>query len=208
MRSQPPSSGGTTSALASASTAGPGMPGPTSSRCWCRPPGPRSGSAGGLQARYNRLVRRFGGEKNPGAKKKAITAIAHTLLRSPTRSSRAGSPTPTWAQTSTPGGNHPSRNRPGWNASCKSSTRLHGHHHHQPPGGRINTRRLMTPQPWSRRQPASRSSRRTTDTLARTLPPLRSRFAHCRAPQRTQFSCQAHPAEHPSDAARFLWAVL
>jgi len=36
---------------------------------------------GRLQARYSRLVRRFGGEKNPGAKKKAITAIAHTLLK-------------------------------------------------------------------------------------------------------------------------------
>src|SRR5262249_45846419 len=36
---------------------------------------------GRLQARYNRLVRRFGGDKNTGAKKKAITAIAHTLLK-------------------------------------------------------------------------------------------------------------------------------
>ena len=36
---------------------------------------------GRLQARYRRLVRRFGGDKNPGAKKKAITAIAHTLLK-------------------------------------------------------------------------------------------------------------------------------
>jgi len=36
---------------------------------------------GRLQARYSRLVRRFGGEKNPAAKKKAITAIAHTLLK-------------------------------------------------------------------------------------------------------------------------------
>ena len=36
---------------------------------------------GRLQARYRRLVRRFGGEKNPGAKKKAIIAIAHTLLK-------------------------------------------------------------------------------------------------------------------------------
>ena len=34
-----------------------------------------------LQARYRRLVRRFGGDKNPGAKKKAILAIAHTLLK-------------------------------------------------------------------------------------------------------------------------------
>ena len=36
---------------------------------------------GRLQARYRRLVRRFGGDKNPGAKKKAIIAIAHTLLK-------------------------------------------------------------------------------------------------------------------------------
>jgi transposase len=36
---------------------------------------------GRLQARYNRLVRRTGGAKNPAAKKKAIVAIAHTLLK-------------------------------------------------------------------------------------------------------------------------------
>jgi transposase len=36
---------------------------------------------GRLQARYHRLVRRMGGEKNPAAKKKAIVAIAHTLLK-------------------------------------------------------------------------------------------------------------------------------
>ncbi len=36
---------------------------------------------GRLQARYRRLVRRFGGDKSPAAKKKAITAIAHTLLK-------------------------------------------------------------------------------------------------------------------------------
>ena len=36
---------------------------------------------GRLQARYNRLVRRLGGPKNPAAKKKAIVAIAHTLLK-------------------------------------------------------------------------------------------------------------------------------
>lgn len=36
---------------------------------------------GRLQARYSRLVRRFGGPKNPAAKKKAIVAIAHTLLK-------------------------------------------------------------------------------------------------------------------------------
>jgi transposase len=34
---------------------------------------------GRLRARYDRLVRRFGGHRNPDAKKKAIFAIAHTL---------------------------------------------------------------------------------------------------------------------------------
>jgi transposase len=36
---------------------------------------------GRLQARCHRLVRRMGGEKNPAARKKAIVAIAHTLLK-------------------------------------------------------------------------------------------------------------------------------
>jgi transposase len=36
---------------------------------------------GRLQARYSRLARRFGGTKNPAARKKAIVAIAHTLLK-------------------------------------------------------------------------------------------------------------------------------
>src|SRR5262249_24696356 len=36
---------------------------------------------GRLQDRYHRLVRRFGGANNPGARKKAIVAIAHTLLK-------------------------------------------------------------------------------------------------------------------------------
>jgi transposase len=47
---------------------------------------------GRLQARYNRLVRRFGGEKNPAAKKKAITAIAHTLLKIAYQVLQAGQP--------------------------------------------------------------------------------------------------------------------
>jgi len=34
---------------------------------------------GRLQSRYHRLVRRFGGYRNPAAKKRAIVAIAHTL---------------------------------------------------------------------------------------------------------------------------------
>jgi len=46
---------------------------------------------GRLQARYNRLVRRFGGDKNPAAKK-AITAIAHTLLKIAYQVLQAGTP--------------------------------------------------------------------------------------------------------------------
>jgi transposase len=47
---------------------------------------------GRLLARYHRLVRRFGGEKNPGAKKKAITAIAHTLLKIAYQVLKSGQP--------------------------------------------------------------------------------------------------------------------
>ena len=47
---------------------------------------------GRLQARYRRLVRRFGGEKNPAAKKKAIIAIAHTLLKIAYQVLRSGEP--------------------------------------------------------------------------------------------------------------------
>ena len=38
-------------------------------------------TSGRLKARYHRLVLRFGGYHNPSAKKKAIVAIAHTLLK-------------------------------------------------------------------------------------------------------------------------------
>jgi transposase len=47
---------------------------------------------GRLQARYNRLVRRFGGQHNPAAKKKAITAIAHTLLKIAYQVLKSGKP--------------------------------------------------------------------------------------------------------------------
>ena len=59
-----------------------------------RPGDARSGSRlrGRLQARYSRLVRRFGGDKNPAAKKKAITAIAHTLLKIAYQVLKTGTP--------------------------------------------------------------------------------------------------------------------
>ncbi len=47
---------------------------------------------GRLQARYHKLVRRFGGPKNPVAVKKAITAIAHTLLKIAYQVLRSGQP--------------------------------------------------------------------------------------------------------------------
>ena len=47
---------------------------------------------GRLQARYRRLVRRFGGDTNPAAKKKAITAVAHTLLKIAYQVLKTGTP--------------------------------------------------------------------------------------------------------------------
>jgi transposase len=47
---------------------------------------------GRLQARYGRLVRRFGGDTNSAAKKKAITAIAHTLLKIAYQVLKSGTP--------------------------------------------------------------------------------------------------------------------
>jgi transposase len=47
---------------------------------------------GRLQARYHKLVRRFGGPKNPAAAKKAILAIAHTLLKIAYQVLKSGKP--------------------------------------------------------------------------------------------------------------------
>ncbi|HEY5988206.1 MAG TPA: IS110 family transposase [Streptosporangiaceae bacterium] len=47
---------------------------------------------GRLQAKYHRLVRRFGGPKNPAAVKKAILAIAHTLLKIAYQVLKSGKP--------------------------------------------------------------------------------------------------------------------
>jgi transposase len=77
---------------------------------------------GRLQARYNRLVRRFGGTKNPAARKKAIIAIAHTLLKIAYHVLKTGTPTRTWEKTSTPAANPPAIARPGSRARSTSST--------------------------------------------------------------------------------------
>ena len=49
-------------------------------------------SQGRLQARYHKLVRRFGGPKNPAAVKKAILAVADTLLKIAYQVLRSGRP--------------------------------------------------------------------------------------------------------------------
>src|SRR5258708_32033535 len=47
---------------------------------------------GRLQARYHKLGGRFGGPKNPAAVKKAILAIAHTLLKIAYQVLKSGKP--------------------------------------------------------------------------------------------------------------------
>ena len=49
-------------------------------------------SQGRLQARYHKLVRRFGGPKNPAAVKKAILAVADTLLKIAYQVLKSGKP--------------------------------------------------------------------------------------------------------------------
>jgi hypothetical protein len=107
---------------------------------------------GRLQARYNRLVRRMGGPKNPAAKKKAIVAIAHTLLKIAYTVLKTG----TGYQE--PGADFYTRREfrtpPGLAGAPdpEAPPRLHRHHHHQPvprsrPGGRLTTRRLTRQPP-------------------------------------------------------------
>jgi hypothetical protein len=149
---------------------------------------------GRLQARYSRLVRRFGGEKNPAAKKKAITAIAHTLLKIACQVLKSGCPTRTWARTSTPAANHLVSARPGWNASCTSSTPA-------APSPSPSARRRPPCHPAANTHPPSRPAqepppdrharppRQTNQHRHRTLATTPARV-RCRAPTRTQFPCQ------------------
>ena len=98
---------GTTSAPKSASTAGPGMPAPTSSRCWSRPPGPRSGSGAGCRPGTTGWSAASAARRTRPRRRRRSPRSRTPCSRSPTRSSRAGRLTRTWAPTSTPGGNHP-----------------------------------------------------------------------------------------------------
>jgi len=94
---------------------------------------------GRLRARYSRLVRRFGGEKNPAAKKKAITAIAHTLLKIAYQVLRSGRPyedlgADFYTRRESP------RTAPGPPAAAAAKAQPRLHHHHHPRGGRLTAR--------------------------------------------------------------------
>jgi transposase len=104
-----------------ASTAGPGMPEPTSSRCWCRLPGPRYGSGDGCRPGITGWSAASAGTRTRARRRRRSSRSRTPCSRSPTRSSAPARPTGTWAQISTPGGNHPPSGRHSWNASCKSS---------------------------------------------------------------------------------------
>ena len=149
---------------------------------------------GRLQARYNRLVRRFGGEKNPAAKKKAITAIAHTLLKIAYQVLKSGTPyqdlgADFYTRRESPAAE---AGLPGTPAA-KAPPRLHHHHHHQPPGGRLTTRRLTrSPDPASpgaAADPGTPALPPDNQRHSQPSPPPRPGFAAARPP-RTQFSCQ------------------
>jgi hypothetical protein len=90
-------------------------------------------------ARFRRLVRKFGGPKDNGARKRAIIAIAHTLLKIAYAVLKSGKALPG----ARPGLLHPPRVRPGpaglpAAAAAKAQPRLHRHHH--PRGGRLMPR--------------------------------------------------------------------
>ena len=77
---------------------------------------------GRIQARFNRLVRKFGGARNKGAAKRAIIAIAHTLLKIAYQVLKAGKPYTDLGAASTTAASPPRPGRTTWSASCKSST--------------------------------------------------------------------------------------
>jgi len=151
---------------------------------------------GRLQARYNRLVRRFGGDKNPGAKKKAITAIAHTLLKIACQVLKTGTPYQDLGTDFCTRRESPGRSRPGWNASCKGSTPA-------APSPSPSARRRppynprLTTSPYSSQPRSSRRSRHprpTRRTSQRHRPRPRRRTGQgsltAARPSETQLSCQ------------------
>jgi hypothetical protein len=100
---------------------------------------------GRLQARDNRLVRRFGGDKNPGREKEGDHRHrAHPAQdRLPGAQERQAVPGPGRGLLHPPriaGADAGLAGAP----AAKAAPGLHHHHHRQPAGGRLSTRRLTT----------------------------------------------------------------
>jgi len=157
---------------------------------------------GRLQARYRRLVRRFGGDKNPGAKKKkAIIAIAHTLLKIAYQVLKTGQPcTDLGADFCTrresPEQQHAylERRLQKLHPGCTVTITISPHRAvprqapprrppDRPAAHRALTRRL--PEPPTRHPGYAPDNPATTPGLPAALATVR-----CRAPSGTQFSCQ------------------
>ena len=135
---------------------------------------------GRLQARYHKLVRRMGGAKNPAARKKAIVAIAHTLLKIAYAVLKTGRPC------QDPGEDFYDRREsapspPGLAgaAAPEAPPRLHHHRHHHPatrrpaarrPAGRLNPPAVCPPLTPGAAQPAPAGMRPAT-TLPANNPP-------------------------------------
>jgi hypothetical protein len=116
----------------------------------------------GYQARYNRLVRRFGGAKNPAAKKKAITAIAHILLKIAYQVLKSGTPYQELGADFYTGRESPEQKQ-AWLE--RRLQKLHPGCNVRSPEARLKHPANSSPpdpQSWSR-QPTSLSSCRTTD---------------------------------------------
>jgi hypothetical protein len=91
---------------------------------------------GRLQARVRRLVRKFGGPKNNGAWKRAITVIAHTLLKIACSVLNTGPPYTGPERRLL----HPQRiprRQAGLPDAVAAQTQPRLRHHHHPRGGRL-----------------------------------------------------------------------
>jgi transposase len=97
-------------------------PAPPSSRCWCRPHGPRSGPGDGCRPATTGWSAAWAGRRTRPRRRKPSSRSRTPCSRSPTRFSRPGPRTRTWGMTSTSAANPPGSARPGWSARSRNST--------------------------------------------------------------------------------------
>ena len=134
------------------------------------------------------------GTRTPARRRRRSPRSRTPCSRSPTRSSRAGRPTRSRALTSTPGGNLPSRSRPTWNASCKSSTPAApspspSARRRPPYHPALNQQSLFQPASEPPPIPAPGPPAGQTSVIATPSPPHRPGPTAARPPG-TQLSCQ------------------